>query len=165
MLGEEYYVKNFGVPGASLLKKSEKPYWDQIAYRRALKFSAEIVVIKLGTNDSKAENWQFAEKFVENYCELIETFKNLASQPKIFICLPTPVFGPTYGVNPEVLASEIIPKIKEIAVQNCCEIIDLNTPLQSFEGLFYDKLHPNREGAKIIAETVFQNLSLTVDLQ
>ena len=29
MLGEDYVVKNFGVSGATMLKKGDKPYWKQ----------------------------------------------------------------------------------------------------------------------------------------
>src|SRR4051794_25029443 len=57
MLGEAWDVRNFGVSGATMLKKGDKPYDKQKAYRDALAFKPDVVVIMLGTNDSKPQNW------------------------------------------------------------------------------------------------------------
>src|SRR5688500_2057324 len=46
-------VQNFGVSGTTLLKKGDRPYWDQKRFTAAKAFAPDIVVIKLGTNDSK----------------------------------------------------------------------------------------------------------------
>src|SRR5690606_25963367 len=51
MLGEGYEVRNFGVGGATLLNKGDKPYRKTEAYADALRFKPDIVFIKLGTND------------------------------------------------------------------------------------------------------------------
>ena len=48
MLGDEFDVKNFGVSGATLLKKGNKPYWKESAYNDALAFKPNIIFIKLG---------------------------------------------------------------------------------------------------------------------
>ena len=48
MLGEKFEVRNFGVNGATLLKKGDKPYWKLKAYANARDFQPEVVVIKLG---------------------------------------------------------------------------------------------------------------------
>src|SRR5210317_670996 len=50
-MGKDYKVENFGVSGATLLKKGDKPYWDEPAYKKSLEFKPDIVIIKLGTND------------------------------------------------------------------------------------------------------------------
>src|SRR3954451_2825248 len=49
LLGDKYEVRNFGVSGATLLKKGDKPYDKEKAYPQALDFRPDIVVIKLGT--------------------------------------------------------------------------------------------------------------------
>jgi len=51
LLGATYNVGNFGVSGRTLLKKGDKPYWENKAYKNALDFKPDIVIIKLGTND------------------------------------------------------------------------------------------------------------------
>ena len=50
MLGEAYWVKNFGVSARTLLNKGDHPYMNEKAYQDALAFNPNIVVIKLGTN-------------------------------------------------------------------------------------------------------------------
>ncbi|MCK5835228.1 MAG: hypothetical protein KAG98_05820, partial [Lentisphaeria bacterium] len=52
MLGERYTVQNFGASGKTLLKKGNAPYWKTGLYKNALKWQPNIVVIKLGTNDT-----------------------------------------------------------------------------------------------------------------
>ena len=54
MLGEAYWVKNFGVSARTLLNKGDNPYMNEKAYQDALAFNPNIVVIKLGTNDRKS---------------------------------------------------------------------------------------------------------------
>src|SRR4051812_11154381 len=58
LLGDKYEVKNFGVSGTTLLKKGDSPYWNQKAFKAATAFAPDIVIIKLGTNDTKAQNWK-----------------------------------------------------------------------------------------------------------
>ena len=54
MLGDNYWVKNFGVSARTMLNKGDHPYMNEPAYKNALAFNPNIVVIKLGTNDSKS---------------------------------------------------------------------------------------------------------------
>ena len=58
LLGDDYKVNNFGVNGATLLKRGDKPYWKLEAYKKALGSNPDIVIIKLGTNDTKPHNWK-----------------------------------------------------------------------------------------------------------
>ena len=58
-LGDGYWVRNFGVSSRTMLNKGDWPYMNEPAWRDALDFKPEIVIIKLGTNDSKPENWQY----------------------------------------------------------------------------------------------------------
>ena len=45
MLGEQWKVFNFGVSGRTLLKKGDYPYWNEKAYRDALKSAPDVVII------------------------------------------------------------------------------------------------------------------------
>src|SRR5689334_724667 len=53
MLGDQWKVGNFGVSGRTLLKKGDYPYWKENAYQDALKSAPDVVIIMLGTNDTK----------------------------------------------------------------------------------------------------------------
>ena len=59
ILGDGYWVKNFGVSARTMLNKGDFPYMNEMAWKDALAFKPDIVVIKLGTNDSKPQNWQY----------------------------------------------------------------------------------------------------------
>jgi len=155
MLGDAYEVRNFGVSGATMLKKGNKPYWKLNEFQAARDFKPDIVIIKLGTNDSKPGNWKnHSGDYMSDTIEMIGTFRKLESRPEVWICLPVPVFAPRWGINEETVAGEIIPKIKEAAEATKAKIIDLHAPFEGKPELVPDKVHPNAAGAKLIAETV-----------
>ena len=53
-------------------------------YPKATASDADIVVIMLGTNDAKANNWKLAaEYFRADYAALIEVFRAMASSPRV----------------------------------------------------------------------------------
>jgi len=159
MFGEKYEVQNFGVSGATLLNLGDKPYMKEPAYRDAIQFKPEIVVIKLGTNDSKPQNWdEFKSYFVRDYKSLVGSFRLANPQVKIFICLPVPAFGEVFGIRDKVIKEEILPLLKSIVVEEKLTIIDLYTPLLGFGEMFPDKIHPNAKGSRKIAELVFEGL-------
>lgn len=49
--------RNYGVSGATLLRNGDLPYVQQSAYQQARAAAPDVVIIKLGTNDSKPVNW------------------------------------------------------------------------------------------------------------
>ena len=69
MLGSSYLVENFGVAGSTVLRNSDKPYMNQIAFQKAKDFQPSIVIIMLGTNDAKVDNYHFIGNFPEDYAE------------------------------------------------------------------------------------------------
>ena len=157
-LGDQWAVENFGVGGATLLNHGDKPYQKQKAFQAALESKPDVVVIMLGTNDSKPKNWKFKDEFVADYKDLVEQFEKLASHPQIFICLPPPVPGKgNYGIN-EAGVEEEMPLIQQIAQDEHAKVIDNFTPLKDSPQLLPDRVHPNTEGAAILAKTVEEAL-------
>jgi lysophospholipase L1-like esterase/pimeloyl-ACP methyl ester carboxylesterase len=154
MLGESYEVKNFGRSGATLLSKGDLPYRDTEEYKQALAFNPDVVFIKLGTNDAKSQNSLYlADEFVKDYKLLIESYKNLAAAPRIILLVPVPVFTKdTFGIVSSVVTENIIPMVRQIAYETNCEIINLYNLFSESPELFPDKIHPNAEGAQVIAQ-------------
>lgn len=159
-LGEEYDVLNAGVSGTTLLKKGDKPYWVYGKLQSVFNFLPDIITIKLGTNDTKPQNWDnFGTFFKDDYNALIDTLNTLKSSPKIFPVLPVPVFKVAWGINNETI-DLIIPIIKEIAEERNLTVIDANTPLQDDGNCFSrDGVHPDNEGAEKIADVIFNTLT------
>ena len=160
MLGDGYEVKNFGNSGATMLKKGDKPYWKQKQYKAALDFAPDIVIIKLGTNDTKPQNWKHGAEFAADYKAMIAEFSALKSKPKIYVCLPVPVFKTRWGITDAVVNKDVIPATKGVAKATGATLIDLNTPMKGKGALVPDNVHPNAAGATIIAETVASALGV-----
>lgn len=172
MLGSGFEVRNFGIGGATLLKEGDKPYFKQIEYTDALAFQPDVAVIMLGTNDSKhrgggslnsdksVNNWQYKAEFVPDYEDLVSQFRKANPKIKIYVCLPTPCFPGSWGINDETIRKEIIPLIRQVAAETGAKIIDLNAALADRKELFPDTVHPNKEGAKLIAVTVYHALTV-----
>ena len=154
MLGEKFEVRNFGVNGATLLKKGDKPYWKLKAYANARDFQPEVVVIKLGTNDSKPHNWKHKEEYVADYVALIESFRKLASKPVVWVCYPVPAYPGRWGITDKVMKEEVMPRLDEVAKKSGCKVIDLYSALSDKKEMFPDLVHPNAKGATLIAEAV-----------
>jgi acyl-CoA thioesterase-1 len=154
LLGEKYEVKNFGNSGATLLKHGDKPYWTLGEFKAASEFQPNIVVIKLGTNDTKPQNWKFAEEFSADLKAMVEHFQKLESKPKVYLCKPVPVYETKWGINEQDLTKGVIPKVEAVAKETGAEVIDLYKPLSRHPELFPDKIHPNAAGAALIAKTV-----------
>ena len=154
MLGEKFEVRNFGVNGATLLKKGDKPYWKLKAYANARDFQPEVVVIKLGTNDSKPHNWKHKEEYVADYVALIESFRKLASKPVVWVCYPVPAYPGRWGITDKVMKEEVMLRLDEVAKKSGCKVIDLYSALSDKKEMFPDLVHPNAKGATLIAEAV-----------
>jgi lysophospholipase L1-like esterase len=158
MLGDNWQVRNFGVPGATMLKKGDKPYWNQEAFRQVLAYDPHVVIVKLGTNDTKPQNWKHKDEFASDYRDMINCFEDLPAGPRIWICYPVPAYGERWGISDARIRNEVIPLLDRIAEQTNVAIIDLYKPLSNKSGLFPDRIHPNAQGAKLIAEEIYEVL-------
>ncbi len=165
LLGEGYEVRNLGISGRTLLRKGDKPYWADSLFTVGKSWEPDIVVIKLGTNDSKPQNWDANKNdFIPDYEAFIGEWKKLPSKPKIYICYPVPVF-PVNGspdnkfkIRESVVKGEIIPAIKKIAKKEKVKTIDLYKALSGHGEYFADGVHPDKQGAVLIAEAVAKGI-------
>lgn len=159
ILGDDYLVKNFGVSGRTLLRKGDYPYWNEPQFEEVQEFEADILVIKLGTNDSKPQNWKYKDDFVKDYIDMITAFRTtMPEEAKVYICIPVPVFKDNFGITESVMVNEMKPMLKEIAKATDSKIINLYKPLKKHGDLFGDGVHPNTEGNRLMAEAVAKKI-------
>ena len=59
MLGDDskYEVHNFGVSGRTMMKSGDYPYWNEQAFEEALASKANYLVLMLGTNDARGDQY------------------------------------------------------------------------------------------------------------
>ena len=156
LLGAGYETRNFGVNGATLLKKGDKPYWKTGAFKAATGFKPHIVIVKLGTNDSKPQNWKHKGQYAADLAALADHFASLPTRPKIWLCKPAPVYRDRWGINEKAVKGEVIPLLEGVAKKKKLPIIDLYKALSGIKQYFPDGIHPNAKGAEILARAVYQ---------
>lgn len=159
LLGESYCVNNFGYTNRTAIKSADYPYTDEKLYRQSLDFKPDIVVIMLGSNDSKKNNWN-REEYIKDYCEMIESYLRLESKPKVYVLTPPPLFEVNgrvmWQLRKDVVDREICPCVKQIAAQTGVRCIDIHSVFENKKELFSDGVHPNVRGSKALAQRVFE---------
>ena len=163
MLGDDFEVGNFGKSGATLLRKGHRPYNEQEEFKKALEFAPDIAIIHLGLNDTDPRNWKYYKReFISDYVALIEAFEKVNPDVEIYICRMTPIFHwhHRFKKGTRDWYWEIQATIENIA-ENIAEVklIDLQETLYHRPDLMPDALHPNPEGAKLIAQRVYSAIT------
>ncbi len=159
MLGDQWIVRNFGVGGRTLLKKGDFPYWNEEAWVQAKAFLPNVVIIKLGTNDTKPQNWKYAADFYPDFRDMVKVLKALPSHPVIYLCKPVPAFGNRWGINDSIIVHGVIPDVENLAKAENLSVIDLYSALSGKGDLFPDQIHPNSEGAGLMAKAIYEQLT------
>ena len=183
LLGAAFWVRNCGVGARTLLNKGDHPIMREQAWRDALGFirhdgepqteqkRPDVVVIKLGTNDSKPENWQHKAEFESDLQAMIDSLCPLrpvlnkkgrptkklarAASPRIFICTPIATARDRWGITDSVITREVIPAICRVAEKNSLPVIDLHSLFKaSGQNMQSDGIHPTEKGARRMAEII-----------
>jgi lysophospholipase L1-like esterase len=158
LLGKGDTVMNFGTNGCTMLKKGNQPYWDDINYKASTDFKPDIVIIMLGTNDAKPFNWSHKEEFASDYKSLMEHYRKIGA--KVYVAIPAPVYGQgNFSIDAAILNNEVVPLIRKIADEANAPAIDIFQSLSGKPELFPDSVHPDVEGANLIAKAVWQAIS------
>jgi len=158
LLGPTCEVKNFGHSGATLLRQGDTPYWTLGELAQADKFLPQVVVIMLGTNDSKPQNWAKKANFAKDAGDLVDHFAGLSSKPKVYVCLPPPAFSGNFAIRGTVIKQEILPVLVQTVKDKQVTGIDVFSALSTHRDVFPDGIHPNEAGDEILAKAVAAEL-------
>jgi lysophospholipase L1-like esterase len=158
LLGDQFQVRNFGVSGATLLKKGDKPFWQELAFAAVSEFNPHFIILELGTSDTKSQNARYEDELDDDLGAMVEHFSKLPAKPKIWLCLPVPVYETRWGINEKALTEAVIPAILSVAEAKRLPVIDLHSALNNRPTLFPDRIHPNAQGAALIAQTIHDAL-------
>ena len=161
-----FEVMNFGKNGASITGTNPNlylKYEDQPQYEESLECGADIVVIMLGTNDSKA--WDMAKHtFKSWYVRLIESYYAVDPDVKIILVTAPPTLnGNKFDIPNDVIRDCVCPIQREVAEELGLPLVDLRAEMEALEGGYYhllresasyDGVHLSVEGAIFLAELI-----------
>lgn len=162
MLGPGYDVRNFGRPGATLLRKGHRPYNLQTQFEQALEFAPDIAIIKIGINDTDPSDWpHFRDFFAADYAALLDTLKAVNPEVRILISrlAPVTVAHPRFNAGTRQWRDSINILLENLAEARNLEFIDLGERLVDHPELLPDALHPNVAGARMMAQTAFEAIT------
>lgn len=157
MLGVGYSVLNLGRSATTLQKHGDFPYWIAKEFSDVFAYKPNIIVIKLGTNDTKPNNWN-SVNYKADYQSMIDTFKTISTNPQIYLCYPVPVFETKWGINDSTVVNGVIPVIDELAKRNNLRVINLYHGMNNQKVNFPDGIHPNEEAVKQMSGIVAEAL-------
>jgi len=174
LFGAGVQVKNFGRNSATMLSGpyGDTPYVNQPEYAAATSFVSSAgasavtsVIIMLGTNDSKPQNWTPSGKpkndqqYLSDYRAMVEHFSALTPKPLVYLALPLATgSSPCCSIDGKVIHDEVIPLIKQLALEKQLPTIDLNTPTANHPEYFADGVHPTDAAYAIVAGLMHDGL-------
>lgn len=161
LLGEGYAVMNYGKSNYAAQASSDFPYTSTDAYEESLALKPDIVIIMLGTNDTKANNWNGKEIFKKEYTTLVESYKSLDSVSRVILASPPTVFIENVmrgSIDPQHV-EPIREVIQEVAEEFELEFVDLSAKTANHPEWFFDGVHPTPEGAEEIAQIFYEQIS------
>lgn len=168
LFGQKFSVRNFGANGRAMQKAADLPYWDHAYFELSSKFQPDVVLIMLGTNDSRKPNWRGLEPYLRDYRDMLAHYSSLASKPLIYALTPPTEFvlenhaTVRYEMIKEA-ADEMTVGIKKMAQELGIEVIDIHSATAPHpEHFSFDGVHANVKGAKHIAATIYAAIGTKV---
>lgn len=160
LLGDGYSVKNFGVSARTMSNTGDHPYQQEPAWQACKEWQPDVVVVKLGTNDTKPHNWATAkDDYVSSMRQMVDTLRAMPTNPRIILCAPIPAYKPSWDISDSIVVNGVTPYVKQFAQQEGLEFLDLYTPMLNSEKLIMtDGIHPNEKGCVRLAELVAEQV-------
>ena len=154
-LGAAYEVRNFGVSGTTMLKATSSPYWNTTNFTASSSYLPDIVIIMLGTNDSKTFNWgPYGTQYEGDYRAMINHYRGLASRPVVYVMTSPPCFNFSGSYQPSVIANQIVPTVRRLSSTMGAPLVEIFDPMSGHPEYFGDGTHPTTEGSQFIASIV-----------
>ena len=156
MLGDGYTVCNYGISGGTLLNSADKPYMQTEMFSASVDFLPDVVVLMLGTNDSKQDNWTNEIDFYDQLNAFIDEYESLSSKPSIILCTPCKAYSDIYTIQ-DTVVFKVAEITKRTASERGLALVDIHAISEHHPEWFEtDGVHPNNDGAAAIAEAVYQ---------
>ena len=166
LLGPDYDVRNYGKSGYCMGKNTDYSFWNTTNFTNALNFDPDIVIIALGTNDADPRRWDVTgDEFKQDYLDMIDAFRADGRNPVVFCTLPPPIFPTASSRQNSYIEQKLIPIVKEIADEVNAYVIDFHQTMMDQAAGFPDNVHPNDQGAALLAQVAYNCIQEAQALQ
>ena len=160
-LGPSYLVSNFGLRNGTASETGNLPYINSGEYTDSLKSKPDIVVIMLGTNDTKDINWD-ADEYKKGLSDIVASYLDLKTKPKVYLVRSPYCFSvegqelAEYGIQPAVVEDELGKIAQEVAQEYSLEYVDMYQVTEGQNDLYTsDGIHFNKDGYELISDTIY----------
>lgn len=185
LLGDSYEVFNKGVSGSCATNTTLSdgrivgyPYPRQLRYHEGLALKGDIYIVMLGTNDAQDGRYDVEEgqdpcsilidyepQFTHSLQSIVDDIRKSNPQAKIFLIKPVPILNCIWRKHQQRYLDKLFPHYDEVVQANDNMVLlsaydaFISYKEKPLEVLYQeDGLHPNTEGAKLIATTVYHGL-------
>ena len=165
-LGEGFQVLNYGISGATLQREGDFPY-RKVGFLKQLDLAQpELILLMLGTNDSKPYNWE-RERFAREYEEMVRELKGKSWPHRLVLMTPPKAFPEektglvAFDIQNRTIREEIRPLVLSLGEKYGLQVVDLYALTEEHPEYFCDGVHPNLPGNRVLAEHLQKEIALS----
>lgn len=157
LLGQGYCVNNYGYSGRTASPDGDFPYTREKLYRQSMEFQPDIILLMLGTNDAKPQNWLDAGAYTGHIRNYVEAYRMLPSNPVVWLLTPPPAWENPFSIAPATVL-DAQQAVREYAEAEDVPLFDTSPVFEGRPDLFQDGIHPNKAGAFALAQTIYETM-------
>lgn len=151
ILGDRYQVLNYGVNRRTLQRDGDWPYDESPHAAASLESQPDIVLIMLGSNDARGDNWN-PERYASELADFAERYR--ARGATVFLLTPPVAFENRRGVDERIIASEVAPLVRRVASDLHIDLIDVFEVTARTVTSHRDGIHLGARSSALVAATV-----------
>ncbi|MFK3678034.1 GDSL-type esterase/lipase family protein [Microbacterium sp. NPDC090218] len=155
LLGDRYQVLNYGVNRRTLQREGDWPYDATPQAAAAVESRADIVLIMLGSNDARGDNWN-PERFESELVTFVERYR--AEGATVSLLTPPVAFDNRRGVSWRIIEEEVAPLVRRVAGNLGVRLIDVFEITSRTVTSHIDGIHLGARSSAIVAAAVAEAL-------
>lgn len=151
ILGDRYQVLNYGVNRRTLQREGDWPYDGSPFAAASVAADADIVLIMLGSNDARGDNWN-AARFETELAAFVERYR--ARGADVHLLTPPVAFENRRGVSWRIIQDEVAPIVRRVARNIGVGLIDVFDVTARAVTSHPDGIHLDARASALVARAV-----------
>lgn len=161
LLGDRYQVLNYGLNRSTLQRDGDWPYAANRFAEASLRARADIVLIMLGTNDARGDNWN-AEAYESELADFARRY-SADGTSTVYLLTPPIAFSNRRGVSGRTVAEEVVPIVRRVAEQESLPLTDVFDVTERGVPAHRDGIHLGADASRLVAEAVAATITTEQD--